>query len=299
MIIDIHTHIAYSKLYPDTYLTGMLSDFAAVDQKKLSALLTIALRDKFCERQLSEMDDAGIEKSVLLIIDGELGMGRPSMSIEDIYLLHYEVLLKFPNRFVVFAGVDPRRGDKGLILFRRSIEEYGFKGIKLYPPMGFSPSDKRLYEYYMICEEKGLTALIHTGPSLKGLNNEMAEPKYIYQVALDFPNVNFILAHAGYRLSNPSLESLIDLPNIYVDIAGFQAVSKGDEILRMKELELIFTEKYNKKVLFGSDWPLFNVISPLKNHVELLTDLFFQSKDLTQDSLQNIFYNNALKALRL
>ena len=70
-------------------------------------LLNGFLNDKDCKRMIQQMDNAGIDKSVLLIIDGGLGMGEAALSIEEIYELYFNVLKLYPERLLVFAGMDP------------------------------------------------------------------------------------------------------------------------------------------------------------------------------------------------
>jgi uncharacterized protein len=300
MIIDIHTHIAFDKIYPSTYMTGMLEvEKNGLDNEQAASFLSFFLRDKNCEQLIKQMDKAKIGKAVLLIIDGGLGIEEPEYELETIFKLHHEVLLRHPDRFIVFAGIDPRRGKKGFMLFKRAVIEYGFKGLKLYPPMGYSMFDKRLYKYYQFCSDHNLTVLIHTGPSLKFLKNRFAVPKLAYQVAKDFPKVNFILAHLGYNLSDSATDILIPLQNVFFDIAGFQSYyNKVDERMR-DNLGKIFSEEFNKKIIFGSDWPLFNMISPISKHIQLLQELFYSLDNPVLDGLDNVLYKNAMRALNL
>lgn len=300
MIIDIHSHIAFNQIYPSQYLKGMVKDLLAdVNETKLDSYLSFFLQDKFCDRQLKQMDNAGIDKSLLLIIDGGIGMNEPLLPLDVIHQLHHIVLQNHPERFIVFAGIDPRRGDYGLELFKKSILDYGFSGLKLYPPMGYRMNDPRLYYYYQICSEKKLCVLIHTGPSLSELRNDFGNPLDILEVAKTFKDVNFILAHAGCRLFDPAVQAVLDLPNVYLDIAGFQSVDTGDNLNNMMELDKIFSKDFNKKILFGTDWPLFHTLTSLSANVEMIERLFELAPDKTSDGLENVLYKNALKALRL
>jgi uncharacterized protein len=66
----------------------------------------------------------------------------------------------FPDTVVPFAGVDPRHDDvvdRTIVL----LEQHGFRGIKLYPPTGFHPYDRRLWPLYEYAEERGVPVLTH------------------------------------------------------------------------------------------------------------------------------------------
>jgi uncharacterized protein len=299
MIIDIHTHIAFSKIYPLTYLTGMLeSESLPAKGQKLNALLGMLLRDRHCDRMIQQMNEAGIAKAVLLVIDGGIGMGEPELSLEQIYLLHQEVLEKYPERFIVFGGVDPRRGRAGIALFKRSVLEYNFKGLKLYPPMGYPVTDKGIYSLLQFCEEQSLPVLIHTGPSLPSLQNEFAELANMSQVARDFPGVKFILAHAGVNLSHSAIHGLLSFENVYFDIAGFQGAFLKGYVTAQDKLKMIFHDDFNSRVLYGSDWPLFNTMSTINQHLDCLRNLFHGGDSTWSDEkLSNIMYKNARKIL--
>jgi predicted TIM-barrel fold metal-dependent hydrolase len=66
----------------------------------------------------------------------------------------------YPDIVVPFAAVDPRHGgivDKTIAL----IEQHGFRGLKLYPPTGYHPFDRRLWPLYEYAEAHNLPVLTH------------------------------------------------------------------------------------------------------------------------------------------
>jgi uncharacterized protein len=66
-----------------------------------------------------------------------------------------------PGLVVPFAAVDPRHDgivEKTIGL----IEHHGFRGIKLYPPTGYHPFDRRLWPLYDYAEQHGVPVLTHT-----------------------------------------------------------------------------------------------------------------------------------------
>jgi predicted TIM-barrel fold metal-dependent hydrolase len=67
---------------------------------------------------------------------------------------------KFPDNIYPFIGADPRRSNF-LDLVKKYIETEGFKGIKLYPPLGFYPFDKKLHSMYNYAEKNAIPILVH------------------------------------------------------------------------------------------------------------------------------------------
>jgi uncharacterized protein len=62
-----------------------------------------------------------------------------------------------------FIAIDPRR--KNLLdLVIRYVEEFGFAGLKLYPPLGYYPNDPALHPIYAYAQEKGLPLIAHCSP---------------------------------------------------------------------------------------------------------------------------------------
>lgn len=277
MKIDIHTHLAYHKIYPEKFLTNMFP-FEMNNQIKWIKLF---LNDYDGSKQLKQMELAQIDKSVLLIIDAELKFGKAELNIEEIYNLHYKVQQQHPDKFIVFGGIDPRRGIEGFELFKYGIEKLGFKGLKLYPPMGFSPLDNSLIKYYEYCASKSIPVLIHTGDSQPNLHNHFSDPNLIYDVLAKFKKVTFILAHTGYRLYNNKIDKLQEFDNAYFDLSGFQTGLTTDS-------QLLTNIKNPDKILFGSDWPLFNFMTPISENLKEL-EKKLSKKDFTNNSL---FYNS-------
>lgn len=299
MIIDIHSHLAYYHIYPDRFLLDMFVGMNDNEKEKLKKILPLFLKDKDGSFFLQQMDEAQIEKTVLLIIDAGMGLNEATLSIDEIYDLHYSILKKNPDRFVVFGGIDPRRGQHGLELFTKGVFDYGFKGLKLYPPLGYAMDDERLFPFYEICNKNSLPVLLHTGPSLLYLKNEFADPLSIAEIAKKYPNINFILAHAGHNLTPRLHKLVVNTKNIYVDIAAFQSkyfnINYEDFSSPIMQ---IFKGELNKKVLFGTDWPLFNLLHPVTKGIEKLKFIAENTDNISKNAIENIFYKNALNILK-
>lgn len=67
----------------------------------------------------------------------------------------------YKDRIIPFVCADPRRADV-LDVVKDCIENKGFGGIKLYPPLGYYPFDDRLYGVYEYAVKYNLPIMTHT-----------------------------------------------------------------------------------------------------------------------------------------
>jgi hypothetical protein len=262
MIIDCHTHLAHPATMPDIFFDGWIEnlrrafphDLAERHRQKIEARYRTGNSDPDGSIHVAEMDDAGIDVSVSLIIDFGIAFAAHFPPLETVFQMHRDLAARFPDRFLVFAGVDPRRGRSGLELFERSLTEWGFRGLKLYPPCGFAPGDERLFPYYELCAQHGVPVLTHVGPTTPSLSFKHTEPMAIDDAALRFPKVNFILGHAATVHRDDAALLAEYRPNVYLDMSGFQAELRRDTW--NKSLAWFKARGLLRKIVFGTDWPI-------------------------------------------
>lgn len=297
MIIDVHAHLAFHKIFPEKFLAGVaepLVPSGGEDEKQfLVRLIENGLKDNTGDVLLDNMNQAGIDKSVLLIADFGYALGEPELSLEQIYSLHYDVKQRHPDRFMVFGGVDPRRGVEGFDLFEKAIREYGFSGLKLYPPCGFELDDKSIFPLYELCDAYKIPVLSHTGPSLSSMVTEKDYPKSILKVSRQFRNVNFILAHAGARDQENTISIANQRENVFFDISTFQALAANES--EWQHWFRKFLDKCPDQILFGTDWPMFLLSMTQKQLVQMI-DLI---PNLSSAERDKILYKNACRILNI
>jgi hypothetical protein len=299
MIIDMHVHLADYRIYPDYWLRGIKDSIAQsilresgikVGEEFLDQVMNRTLHDQDCSQIIARMNEAGIDRANVLLAD--FGFGREDMAtpIEELFRIHHEALHRYPDRLSVFAGIDPRRGQAGLKLFRKGIEEYGFSGLKLYPPCGFDLDDKQLYPFYEICNEYRLPVLSHIGPSLPSMRGTFRYPEAVLKVTGEFKQMPFILGHAALVYYEASRTLPLKRDNIYLEVSGFQPLMTQDTDLPGKMKSLMQT--CEDRVLFGTDWPLFS--NPRQ------AVLYFQQMEgLTEGQKKKLFCGNALSVFSM
>lgn len=294
MIIDMHVHLSDKRIYPEYWLNGIRENITKKIEKEngikvsegfINEVLDKSLNDLNCSKLISQMDNAEVDKAVVLLVD--LGYEREDnfLEIEEIFKIHHQVIKENGNRLSVFAGIDPRRGKKGVDLFEKGIREYGFCGLKIYPPCGFEIDDVRLYDYYEICNSYSIPVLAHVGTSLPSMKASFNYPDSVLRVADEFKHIPFIMGHAALLFYEESCELPLKRENIYLETSGFQKISHKRGLLdgRVKSL----FKKCPDNLLFGTDWPVF---SDTKKSVQY----FIEHGGITDSQKEKFFYKNAL-----
>jgi len=297
-IIDAHCHIASEDHFPRSFLEGVVSNTASglrarnvdVTPQKLLDIFLQKLQDPLCDELVAEMDEAGISKAVLLIPDFTVALKGCKLTIEESFAKHREVLARHPDRFEVFGGVDPRWGDDGVRLFERSLAQFGFRGFKVYPPCGFSPSSPALFPYYDLCAQHRAPVLLHIGPTSPALSFETCNPFLIDEAARRFPTVPFILAHGAVSFVEECTMLCRFRPNVYLDISGFQMTLGWDD--QCAAVRRLVAQDITHKVLFGTDWPVFRLQGTQSSFVDRLTGESGALSDLTDAAQALVLHQN-------
>lgn len=301
MIIDAHCHI-------------WERDMAMADMAEMLHSINVRcgfrdlenIFDGSAERILAEMDEAGIDKSVLLALDADFTYrtGTAFTAYND-YV--GGLIRQHPDRIIGFAGIDPRRGKAAIIELERCIEGMGFRGVKLWPLTGFYPDDEAFYPFYQRAEQLGAVILCHTGSGPPPTYMKFNRPVYLDKVAVDFPGIKIIMAHVGHPWVEEALSMAYKNPNVYVDISAWQlSFSKVPLALSQCLAMAKASHGHVEKILFGSDWPLFTEVMSQKEWVETIKSLeqppplqLMGLPEITEEDKQMILGGNAAKVLGL
>ena len=288
-IIDIHTHIAYGKIYSQTFLDEVTKEFLekGLAGKYVNSMLDKVLSDLDGDRLIQQMDEAGIGKSVLLCTDFDFKKNDTPYSVREMHQLCLDQMRKHSDRFIAFAGVSPFRIADNYGIAVDYIEKYGFKGIKLYPPIGFELTDDKLKKYYKLCNEYSLPVLIHTGPSVKGFLQISNYEKDVCFLANTYKKAKFVLAHAAIKDHKTGIRMAGAYENVFLDISSYQSESQDKTALKEKLGENL--AKVPQKVIFGTDWPMYNFFVSQKSWVSMLEEILPEDEELRAC----LFYKNA------
>ena len=147
------------------------------------------------------------------------------------------------GRLIPFCRVSPDTGtapDEA----RRALAA-GAKGIKLHPRAEqFTLDHPAVRELAQIANERQLPILIHAGRGIPALGRHTVE------LAGEFPDARFILAHAGVTDLAWIWRVAADLPNLLFDTAWFMGA----------DLRTLYTLVPPGQILFASDAPYGNTL---------------------------------------
>jgi uncharacterized protein len=143
------------------------------------------------------------------------------------------------GRLVAFCRVDPTRGDAAVAEARRSLDA-GARGIKLHPRAeGFTLDVPAVRGLAALAHERGVPILVHAGRGIPALGRHTVE------LAGEFGDARFILAHAGISDLAWLWRELPAHPNLFLDTAWWSPA----------DLLAVFAYVPPGQVLFASDSP--------------------------------------------
>jgi predicted TIM-barrel fold metal-dependent hydrolase len=307
MIIDIHYHLM------PAVTEAMAARFAehAVRAAEImgknitrEAILKKALEtwaDPTGERLIALMEEAGIDVTVICMVDDANVPHLTPEKIQKANRIVAEISRKYPDRVMALAGVDPRRPGAPDML-RRCFEEFGVKGLKYHPDYGYDPSGPESYKLLEVLAENRGILLTHTGPLMPPSRCKFADPRLLADLAVDFPELKVIAAHMGAVDWRSWANLAVHQPNLYGDLAMWDAHAFGHYELFCRELRDILDYVGVTKVLFGTDNPLFNTVEPTRNWIQLLKALPAKAPEgikFTEEEIAAILGGNAASLLGL
>ncbi len=257
--------------------------------------------DSPIENLRKAMDRAGIEKAVILPIDSGLNQDMPLSLTEKTDWHANEV--SGDSNIITFVGLDPRRGNEGLAELERAVTEKGCRGWKMYPPNGFYPDDMDFYPYYELCSELEAPIVVHTGFTSRFKHIKYGQPIYIDKVAADFPKLRIVIAHVGVPWVDEAITVAAKNPNVSVDVSGWQAFASRipHKVYRMVA-DTKLMRVFPNRMLWGSDFPLFEHAMPLEQWLAFFADLQIPQtlldmgySQVTKDEIEVVMWKNAAR----
>lgn len=270
MIIDAHTHLWERAMIPTEAVRAYLEPVRnmethfELDFEEDYIFPDFSIRP---ETLVSTMKASGIDLAVVLPVD--LGLiGETRIGIEEFLNWLNEECMPY-DELLPFIGVDPNRGDEAIQLMERMVKKWGNKGVKVYPATGFYPQDEKLLRFWEAVDDLGLIVTTHAGMALGPLKEDYCHPSFFDKVADRFPDTKFIIAHLGGKFMDETFDLMANRDNVYTDCSALQGwLPKQPEVVlaRMKEA----ADRYPDRLIFGTDFPYFEIRYPTSLYVELL-----------------------------
>ncbi len=237
------------------------------------------------ENLLAEMKAANITKSILVPFEG---------FIDDEFI--NDVCEKYPDKFIAASSFNPSK-------YSTSTEaQHVFKQKYQYNTV--SPKiikfHNRLHKYDI--EDERFSAVLETNNQLinpkiiflcglffsKNTNIGTSPPIFIHQLSKKLNNTSIVIMHCGGSWCLPIAEAIRDLPNVYMDLSYTLSTYKQSSVwLDLKHL----VTNFDKRLIWGSDFPEINIKQALIDFFELTEHLSFEKKE-------NILFKNITNLLQ-
>ncbi|MDB4443857.1 amidohydrolase family protein [bacterium] len=270
-IIDFHTHLLKKEMITNTHLS-FLEEVNPEFVRRIDeyadnpALFTAYLRSQ------------GVTRAVLL----------PEYAPATSSFVPTEEVIAYchgQDMFIPFASLNPNTHQDPAEKLEYYVRECGVKGLKLLPSYQFFyPNEARLYPLYSKASDLGIPVIFHIGSSIfKGTRLKYCDPIHLDDVAVDFPELNIVMAHSGRGFWYDKCFFFSRLhKNLYMDVTGLPP----QKLLHyFPELE-----KNAEKVIFGSDWPAMP--ADIGKNIEAV-----QSLPLKESTIEAMLYGNANRIL--
>jgi predicted TIM-barrel fold metal-dependent hydrolase len=172
---------------------------------------------------------------------------------------------RYPDRFILNTSFDPRDGEAGLEIFEQKVKKWGCKGLKLYTAewrgnsKGWGLKDPWAYKYLEKCVELGVKNIFpHKGPTIWPYNKDAFDVHDVDEVATSFPELNFIVAHAGVPRIDDFCWIAKQDKNVYADLAVVLAFIWSRPRYTAEMLAEMLYWLGPDRILFGSDYALWH-----------------------------------------
>ncbi len=268
MLIDCHVHL-------NNYYTGDSHNRRPTEEN--------------VSRLLAAMDANGVDHAVVLT-SYKVDLDRPS--VERVL----EALAE-NSRTTVVEGLRWRSESRtDLFRMEERIRDGLVKGIKLYPGYDlYAINDPSLESVFRIAEKHDVPVMIHCGDTYAtGAKVRQAHPLLVDDVAVDYPNVRFVICHLGNPWFQDTAEVLYKNDNVFADISGltlgdFDYAFERYLVTRVKDM-IAYMGDPGRQIMYGSDWPLVE----MGPYVKFMSDLEFP-----EEARDNIAWKTAAELFKI
>ena len=197
---------------------------------------------------------------------GEYFGGQDYFSTEECVEVAEEVNKLYPGRVLTLGTVEPHR-EGHLEKLEHYAKELKMDGLKLYPwdasAKGgwWADDEEQAYPLWEKCLELGLDKIhIHKGMPTSWTMAKYVHPEDLDVPARDFPNLNFIIYHAGF----PYIDELTAMkvgrgsrPNLYVDVGSIFAMMVNTPAFLAHTMGKLLRYIGADHICWGTDTPLW------------------------------------------
>ena len=195
------------------------------------------------------------------------------------------------DRLIGFANIHPFDNNCNDSL-RNSIENLGFKGLKLHPRLQkYEISDQRVSDLISFAGEIGVPVLIDAFPDGDWLTMGF-DPLKFMSLARKSPKTKIIIAHFGGHRCVDFMMMAKRLPNVYFDCSYSLLYYRGSSVTQ-NIIYCMQSMGFNR-VFYGSDYPDRSINDSLDFSL-----VEFKKFGINADNLRKIMGGNFAKLLGL
>ena len=202
-----------------------------------------------------------------------------------------EAVLREVNspKLLPFCYVDPRQEDAPAQL-RHWITERGMRGLKLYPPEGWYPSDPRCIAVCAVAQELDIPVLMHMGrvASHPQLRSEYARPIFLEELGLACPKLKLIIGHFAGPWYGEASHIAMSFPQWTFDLA----TAGHWDLQAIKNVCALPWDPGIKRFVLGTDGSGPDILDRCRAIRNVLAGMGFSEEELDQ-----VCHHNGLRVL--
>ena len=195
---------------------------------------------------------------------------------------------------------DDRPLDYFVNLVEKHLQRDNCVGIKLYPGYcHYHIYDEIYTPFYDLARKFNKPVAIHTGAvasSKQGSLLKYSHPLGLDQVAVKYPDVQFVMCHFGNPWLCDAAVVTEKNKNVIIDLSGIlegnfnvdEFLEKSKTYVDMLKMWLNYVGDYDR-VMYGTDWPVVNIDSYLE----------FVKEVIPKEYHEKVFYENAKRVYGL
>lgn len=232
--IDCWVNVSMGEGAPPEFLRRVAADYFKRSDEMFKSFTPAEL--------LAQMDEAGVEKAILTC-----SAEQPSAEVLAFPEAH-------PDRFVLSATVDPRRGMKGVRELEALVRNAPVVLARVVPFMmgGLPPNDYRYFPLYTKCIEWQLPISINTGLPGPPMPGRCQDPMHLDEVAYFLPELVIVMAHGADPWWNVAIRLMLKYRNLYLMTSAYAPRYFPPELIQF------MNTRGRHKILFASDHPVLD-----------------------------------------
>ncbi len=165
---------------------------------------------------------------------------------------------KYPDKFMGFAALDPRRPD-AMELLEHAVQDLKLKGVKFGPIYNaVSLLDPRMAPFYRFCIRHNLPLTMHMGTTYaRNAPLDLGRPLYVEEIALRHPELKMVMAHMGHPWHDECIVIARKQPNVYCEVSAlfYRPWQFYNILISAQE----YTIHDRNKIFWGTDFPYSGV----------------------------------------